>query len=351
VSAPVLVLGTGRCGSTLVSELVRTHPTVLSVSELFSFVTDLGLRIGRAFPAEPLTGSAFWEILAAPQPRQSLLLQHGLQMDEVIYPWGVGRFTAEAGVPPILQALLPHLAPDDPDALFDALRGPMCARGEAPVAEHFRAFFGWLQVRFGKRSWAERSGGSLRIAHRLLAAFPEAKVLHLVRDGRNTALSMSRHVGFRMALISAQQLEFLGVDPYESDDRSEEGDLTDDLAALLPERFSHAAFEAFDLPAVMCGHYWSGEIVEGIRALSALPTDRLLTLRYEDLLEQPASTIRRLGDWLDDETPQGWVDAAAARVRVGRSAWQQLPPAARAELDAACRPGFEALAALGLRWE
>jgi hypothetical protein len=351
VSAPVLVLGTGRCGSTLVSELVRTHPTVLSVSELFSFVTDLGLRIERAFPPGPITGEAFWEILATPQPRQSLLLRHGLQMDEVIYPWGKGRFTAETGLPPILQALLPHLAPDDPDALFDALRAPICGRGEAPVAEHYRALFGWLQDRLGKRTWAERSGGSLRVARRLLSAFPEAKVLHLVRDGRNTALSMSRHIGFRMALIASQQLEFLGVDPYESNDRSEEGDLTDDLAALLPERFSRAAFEAFDLPVVICGHYWSGEIVEGLRALSALPADRLLTLRYEDLLEAPAATVQRLGAWLDDDVPPRWVDQAAARIGRARSAWLDLPASLRAELHAACQPGFTALAELGLRWD
>jgi hypothetical protein len=39
---PVFVVGTGRCGSTLVSNILRAHPGVLSLSEFFTFITDLG---------------------------------------------------------------------------------------------------------------------------------------------------------------------------------------------------------------------------------------------------------------------------------------------------------------------
>ena len=36
--APVLVLSTGRCGSTLISDVLNTHPEVLSLSEFFANV-------------------------------------------------------------------------------------------------------------------------------------------------------------------------------------------------------------------------------------------------------------------------------------------------------------------------
>ena len=348
---PTLVLGTGRCGSTLVSQMIRQHPTVLSISELFSFVTDLGARIERAFPAHELDGPAFWRILAEPQPRQSTLLRHDLQMGEVFYPWERGRFTPEVGLPPILQGLLPHLAPEDPEAVFDDLARFMNARGLASAADHYRATFEYLQGRYEKQSWAERSGGGLRVGARPLRAFPEAKVLHIVRDGRNTALSMSRHIGFRMALIAGQQVEFLGVDPYESDDRSEEDDLDADLVDLLPENFTKQGFEDYDLHADVCAHYWSGEICEGLAVLSQLPPNRLLTLRYEDFLETPETAVRRMGEFLDPESlDDRWIDAAVAQIGQGRSAWRNLPTAQRDELDRACRRGFDALASMGVTW-
>ena len=44
------VVGTGRCGSTLVSNMLNLHKEVLSLSEFFAFITDLGTLIPEAFP-------------------------------------------------------------------------------------------------------------------------------------------------------------------------------------------------------------------------------------------------------------------------------------------------------------
>lgn len=343
------MLGTGRCGSTLVSEILRDHPAVLSVSELFAFVTDLGSRIPDVLPDRQVDGATFWSWLATPQPVQSTLLANGLRMGEVIYPFGRGRFAPES-LPPILQATLPHLDPNDPDALFDALAAEVPGWPVASAADHYQHLFRWLGDRFGRSVWVERSGGGLRVAPRLLAAFPEAKVVHLVRDGRNTALSMAAHIGFRMAFAHAQLVAFLGLDPFRDADRSEEEDLTDELAALLPERFSREAFDAFDLPAVVCGHAWSGEVTLGLEALAGVASDRLWTLRYEDLVGDPMRVIRQLGQFVAGDAPEDWLAAAVARVGRGRSAWEALPLVEAAELNEACQLGFSALDGLGLRW-
>ena len=344
----MLVLGTGRCGSTLLSEILRDHPTILSVSELIAFVTDLGSRIPEVLPRGEVDGATFWAWLATPQPLQSALLAQGLRMKEVIYPFERGRFAPDA-LPPILQATLPHLAPDDPDALFDALAAEVPSWTVASAADQYRRLFVWLCQRLGRRTWVERSGGGLRVAPRLLAAFPEAKVIHLVRDGRNTALSMASHIGFRMAFIHAQLVELLGVDPFRDPSRRDEEDLSDELAALLPECFSKRAFDAFDLSPVVCGHYWSGEITLGLKALGTVPPERLLTLSYEDLCADPTGALTRLGRFIGDELHPDWLETAAARVGQGTSAWERLPAREAAELDEACRPGFAALAAFGVQ--
>ena len=97
---PVFVVGTGRCGSTLLSQCLRSHPDILSLSETLVFATDLGGRIAEAFPEGEVGGEALWSILGAPHPRQTLMLRHDVMMDEALYRPGPGRrYTAETGVP------------------------------------------------------------------------------------------------------------------------------------------------------------------------------------------------------------------------------------------------------------
>ena len=339
---PVIVVGTGRCGSTLVSRMLGMHPEVADISEVFSFVTDLGARIERAFPFSDISTTDFWSILSDPQPRQNLLLQHGLQMAEVTYQPSDSRFEIPL-VPPIVQSMVPTVAAASCDALYDDLQGSIMNNPVQPVADHYRSLFEAVTVYSGKRIWVERSGGGLRLVERLRAAFPDAKIVHLVRDGRATALSMQSHIGFRMALLCGLLTECLGVDPFESDDRSDEDDLSDELVELLPERFSADAFCKLDLPASLCGHYWSGEIIAGLAALDHVPADRLLTVHYEDLVNDPTTITRQLGRFITGSDSAGWVQSASALVTRQPSRVSRLTATERHELDAACAPGFAAL--------
>jgi hypothetical protein len=339
--APAFVVGTGRCGSTLLSAMLREHGQVASLSEVFSFTTDLGGRIAESFPDGPIEGHAFWRIVAGAHPKISTLLRHGLVMDEVLWRPG-GRFTAEDGVPALLHTALPHLS-DAPERWYEALAADVSHWPAAPVATHYRTLFDRLAASAGRFGWVERSGGSLRIVARLARAFPDAKFVHLVRDGRDCAMSMSRHFGFRMALVAAQLTEILGVDPYESPDRTWEGDVPDALAPFLPERFDADAFRRYETAIPLCGHYWAGELVAGVAELAAL-RDRVLVLRYEDLLTDPRQVLRRLARFVvPGPVDEVWVARAAAQIRAPRSRWAELPPRVVSELNEACRPGFAAL--------
>ena len=110
---PVLVLSTGRCGSTMVSNMLNLHPRVLSLSEFF---TCIGLKTFR--PRRP-TGDWMWKLYSQQSYRTRLLLRE--PFEELIYPFDdpESRFT-RSDVPPIACAALPHLTKDH-DTLFDEL--------------------------------------------------------------------------------------------------------------------------------------------------------------------------------------------------------------------------------------
>jgi fatty acid desaturase len=74
--APLFVVGTGRCGSTMLSDLLREHDRVLSLSEFFCFTTDFGGRIAQAFSPEPVDSAQLWEIIAGARQHALTVLNH-----------------------------------------------------------------------------------------------------------------------------------------------------------------------------------------------------------------------------------------------------------------------------------
>lgn len=190
--APVFVLSTGRCGSTMVSNILNLHPEVLSISEFFSYVGDYEI-----FRWPRVSGGWMWRAFS----RQSLRVGHMLRdtsYEEFLYPLSEpgARFTLR-DVPPILCGTLPHIT-SDYEALFDELEQVVQSQPRQAPAAHLRYFFEWLCGRFGARVWVERSGSSLMWGEKLLREFPEARVVHVYRDGRDTAISMHGHYLFRL---------------------------------------------------------------------------------------------------------------------------------------------------------
>jgi hypothetical protein len=267
------------------------------------------------------------------------------------------------------RANLPHLS-DQPDALFDWLQAAVTALPPAPVGVQYRRVFAALAQQYGASAWVERSGGGLRIVERLIEHFPQARFIHIVRNGPDTALSMSEHRGFRMVFAAFQLLEVLGLDPFVSSDRRWQDDLSDEQIKLLPENFTKQALLDFSTPAPMCGHYWSGEIRHGLPLLLNLPPERLLTIRYEDILQhaalnaermlrfiqptrfdtQPAQDVQDVQDAhnVQDRT---WVSQAAALVRSPTANWQAQPPRLLQQTRQSCQLGMAALAQAGVTYE
>ncbi len=98
----------------------------------------------------------------------------------------------------------------------------------------------------GARVWIDHSPTNVRLAKTLLEQFPDATLVHLVRDGRAVA------------------------------------------ASTIPLDWGPNT-------ALGCAHYWAHQLACGLAAETFAP-DRVMRVRYEDLVTSPEPTLRRICD-------------------------------------------------------
>lgn len=134
----------------------------------------------------------------------------------------------------------------------------LAAAAEPTFAGTIDAFFGHFAAQRGKPRWADKTPGyvnSMRLIHEI---FPSARFIHLVRDGRDVACS------------------------------------------VMPLSFGPNS-------VYMCAHRWKHTIRHATGFEHEHP-DRVLTLRYEDLTEDPESHLRRVCAFLDVEYFEQMLD-------------------------------------------
>ena len=330
---PVFIVGTGRCGSTMLSNMVRLHPQLLSVSEFFTSLTS------KAFRRSNATGQDVFRWLDTQSPGGRALLRNGFVVDEFLYPLGAGARYAAGEVPPILCATLPHLTAKH-ESLWDDLAPALRARGDAPVAQHYRFVFEWLAERFEKELWIERSGLSLPYVPVLAAQFPDARFVHIVRDGRDTALSMSRHHYFRLRVQSEERLLAIGIDPSRPFNLLGTSPWVPYSEWLWFQFFSAKRYRRTEIPLDAFGRFWSRVLLNGAAALDALPPERVLSLRYETVLAEPRRELERFIRFVGPEFQSDrWLGACVDLVRPISPRWPDLGAEDLERLAAACQPG------------
>ena len=169
-----------------------------------------------------------------------------------------------------LSELMPPGSPDqpvDPVSVIDAverhwrfrvwewdLAGRRPGPGDCPRT--YRGVMEWLvrlydrDTKTGSSSvWIEQNPGHVHNVRELLLHFPDAKVIHIIRDGRAVA------------------------------------------ASLLPLDWGPNRI----LPAV---HFWEQRVGRGFAAGAFLRPDQITHVRYEDIVREPEATMRRLADFV-----------------------------------------------------
>lgn len=335
------VVGTGRCGSTMLSSILNKHPEVLSLSEfvgLLPFSAD-----SRNLIPSDIDGREVWQVLSSPNPFFDAALRNGLKIPEMIYPVGTGRFSTDAGVPRICYTALPGIT-DDPDALYDRLAAEVPGWPRRSVADHCQALFGFLAGALGRRIVVERTGGSLIKAQLLGEEFPRARFVHMYRDGPDCALSMSRHPVFRRTgFLRAAAVE-AGLS-WPSSTEAIMASMPDQFAGLLTPPFDPWRYMTYPLPLTWFGDFWSYCTTTGIAALRELPGGSWTSVKYEDLLAEPETELTKLAGFVGVSPSPEWLASARRLIHRHRAG------TARAYLDAdtlrdlqrSCAPGNEAI--------
>jgi pimeloyl-ACP methyl ester carboxylesterase len=313
-----IIISSGRCGSTLLSNLIAEEPETLSVSE------SLGPLRGHLvlMPLTPLTGAQYWALLSEPGPLGSLISRTGVVVSEIRYP-DTGRWAANrAALPAILYATLPGVSAD-PDLLFDVLAEKVPQFPRQAAGQHHKMLLDLLAAITGRRRWVERSGASSFLTEPLLAAFPEAKIVYLTRNVADTARSMSGHAAFQLTVARQEFHVRYGADPYSPrlrrDRLPDAAELPEELRRLLPDQMTAQALQELGRDVgryeVMCAHMMGA----AEQALADRPPRHLLRMRYEDLVADPLSELSQLGEFLGFADASGWAATAAERVRSPRA--------------------------------
>ena len=317
----------------MLSDMVRLHPDLLSVSEFFTSLTS------RAFRGRNPTGETVFRRLNTLSSGGRALLSNGLIVDEFLYPLGPGARYRAHEVPPILCTTLPHLT-DDHERLWDDLSTALRMRGRAPLSMHYRFVLDWLAERFGKQIWIERSGLSLPYVPMFAKLFPDARFVHIFRDGRDTALSMSRHHYFRLRVQSEELLLAFGIDPGRPFNLLGTSPWGTFAEWLRFQFFTTKRYRRIEIALPAFGRFWSRVVVRGMAALNALPPGRVLSMRYETLLAEPERELDRFVRFVGPEYENSqWLEAARALVRPQAPRWTRLREDEQERLAAACAPG------------
>jgi hypothetical protein len=263
------IVGSGRSGTTLLRAMLDSHPA-LAVPDEVSFI----VRLSRPHYARRYGWPRRFEV----GPCLDLLLANGS-----LQRWRLGA-----------------------DEIRSALLGPP-GPPAGSFAEAVRRLYRRWAERQGKTRYADKTPMHVLHLRRLGRMFPEARFVHLVRDGRDVALSY---------------LE----------------------AAWGPSTVEDAAVE------------WRHRVAAGRRAGRSLGADRYLEVHYEDLVAGPRPVVERVCEFID----LSWDDRLLrhqerAELVIGATRFPEahqrlrLPPTPglrnwRTEMDDADVARFEAIA-------
>ncbi len=179
----VLVGGTGRSGTTIAGRVLNHHPALaLTVPRELRFLTGKGGIIDTLGPLLP-GGEAAGTDARIDRDRDPEHL--ALRMRRRFYRW-----RKPSG---IKEGLHRTVAPDVLDAALDAY---LVDAQSDPIGASRRLVFAiipsTLRSRAGRR-WVDSTPTNTQLARALHAFLPQATIVHMMRDGRDVAVSFSKH--------------------------------------------------------------------------------------------------------------------------------------------------------------
>lgn len=294
------IVSTGRAGSTLLSRMLGQNRSTQVMSEFLGGCDN----VSRFEPGE-VTGVRFAEILSRADDLSALLRMRAFNHKELLIDPNAQhpRWGHSANIPTIMIAPLPFIDPDNTEQLFDDMLAFARALPPQRMGLHYAALWEWISARYGKTAWIERSGSSIRYVDEIIREFPDARYVHLHRDGVSAAQSMQEHAWFRLAV---------------------EYDMRPPADEVIERAFAHPSNEDSDPvarlfgkdapPLEEFGRHWSWQIGRGYREFVKLDRAQYLDVAFEDLLADPERELARIGTFFELPADEGWEKRAAAMI-------------------------------------
>lgn len=336
-ASPVFIVGTGRCGSTLMSNMVNMHPDILSLSEVFvSFATE-------GLVHRNMDGPRFWKLVTDASPVLRKAINPTRSPVEFTYEFAPDSPWTMETLPAALYMTLPHFS-DEPDAIYAEMEPVIKARAKASMGAQYQFWFDWLTARENKSMWIERSGNSITMVKALHRLFPDAKFVHIHRDGRETAMSIRNFMPLRVFLHSWTHLKKIGVDLLKTPFRYSDSLLVNTFSPLISGLMPTERFLDTVPDAAQAGAFWSAMIQQGMKDLANVPAQNLHTMTYTDLTERPHETLESFINFAAPGLDHAdWLARAAKVPKVSKPKWKTLPADELARLEKACAPGMKLL--------
>lgn len=284
-AGPLFLVGAPRSGTTLVYKMLCLHPETAWISNwnrIAPAVRPLAL-INRLAPLFPDARHRAW-----------------FGNDSNAYVYGSGR--------PLRQRLLP--TPVEGEPLFRRAglgEAEISDLSDAPAkaVDELRRTFRAIQRYSGGRHFVNKRVANNRRIPLLAEAFPNARFLEVVRDGRSVAQSLAAVDWWPESTIwwngmTPVQWEAEGRDPWELRARS-----------------------------------WVEELKVTSRGLSSVAPNRVMKVSYEDFVAHPTELLAEIKGFADLPDSDRWMYAVSrCRCRRCEENWRdQLSPGAIATIE------------------
>ena len=147
---------------------------------------------------------------------------------------------------------------------------------------------------------------SAEVVEEISAIYPEARVIHIIRDGRDVAVSLIHH----MWNHAKNEGGIYDLEPEELEKRSayRKGLLVPPAESLFTEK-----------RLVRIATDWSTEVGRVTENGSALLGDNYIEVQYESLLERPVEEVRRLLEFLGADGSEETAKRCVEKTRFERS--------------------------------
>jgi hypothetical protein len=274
VVQPVIILGTGRCGSTLFHRVLARHPRFMWLSGFCD-----------RYPSRPVLNR--WAVTAVSKPLLRPLLGRRIQPSEAYHFWDKYAYGFSEPCRDLVRSDVTTRISKQVRTAMEAMLTP--ARNRLLIK-----ITGWPRIGF------------------LDEIFSDAKFIHIVRDGRAVASSLL-HVSFWRGWYGPQGWG---------------------AGLLAPE--DQAVWESYQRSFLaLAGLQWRIQMRAIEAARRDLDTQRFLEVKYEAFCQAPLESCRRILKFVElPDSPEFERVVSATPIRDTTSRWRDdLTPGQQALLE------------------